>query len=83
MNIGMDESNLLLQFPTGTSRKFSQDSLARLEKMDEITRISHFPWKDGSEVFDPDLNNTLRSTRIPTERKQAIIDANWVSMTQE
>lgn len=72
-----------LTFPTGTNRNFSPDALARLEKMDAITRLSHYPWKDGSAVFDPDLNDALRSTAITMERKQAIINENWVSMTKE
>lgn len=84
----MDESNLLLQFPTVTSLKFLPDAMKHDEAMgknDLMRKLSYIPGPNGEAVFDPVLNDVLMDRYglklTPAEKQRAINNA-WAGKVE-
>lgn len=85
----MNESNLLLGFPTETNRKFSPGGLAYVEKLMKINpllALSHLPSPiNGDAMFDPELNDVLMDRyglRLTPAEKQREINNAWAGKVE-
>jgi len=84
----MNESNLLLHFPTGTSRKFSPDAMKHVEAMgknDPMMKFSYVPGPNGEAVFDPELNDVLMDRyglKLTPAEKQREINNVWAGKVE-
>lgn len=84
----MDESNLPLQFPTDTGRKFSPDALKHIEVMgknDPMQKLSYVPGPNGEAVFDPELNDVLMDRyglKLTPAEKQREINNAWAGKVE-